>query len=402
LRCIITRFTLRTLKGQMMQVSKIIQVTSVLMLLVISHPALAIWFEATGQAIIHDGEKEAARQQATQEAIKQALLFSGASVRSIQSLTNGLLKDDRFEIRASGEVNNIELINEIYHDDYVTVSIRADIFPQEALCSASDYKKNIVTTWYNINKRQQAAVGNLYDFGKVLAERIQKESQNHAMFSFISRVEPYYLNPLDKEKKTTAFSLARKTDAQYVLFGEIVEFGVETTKTSGLAFWKGDQSKRNLELSFSMYDGNTGERVFQNTQNMTTLWGFDPHMPIDSNSRQLWDSTFGLETEKVIQSLVQSIDESVSCLPTYGQVLNVSGESLIINIGKHNGVKQGDKLTLFQVNQFYDAQNFSHRQYQLHPEEVVVRQVYAETSVVASVTGAPLANIQPNDFVARR
>jgi hypothetical protein len=385
-----------------MQVSRIIQITSVLILLVSSSPAIAIWFEATGQAIIHNGEKEAARQQATQEAIKQALLFSGASVKSIQSLANGLLEDDRFEIRASGEVNNIELIDEIYHDDYVTVSIRADIFPQEALCTASDYKKDIVTTWYSINKRQQAAVGNLYDFGKVIAEKLQQEAQKHAKYSFINPIEPYYLNPADKEKKATAFNLARKTDAQYVLFGEIEEFAVETSKASGLAFWKSDQSKRNLTLSFSMYDGNSGEMVFQDTQNMSAIWNFDPYTPIDSNSRQLWDSSFGSATEKIIQSVVQSIDESVSCLPAFGRVINISGESLIVNIGKHNGVKQGDKLTLFQVNQFFDAQNFPHRQFQLHPEEVVVRQVFAETAVVASVTGAPLANIQPNDFVARR
>jgi hypothetical protein len=385
-----------------MQVSRIIQITSVLMLLVSSSPAMAIWFEATGQAIIHNGEKEAARQQATQEAIKQALLFSGASVKSIQSLANGLLEDDRFEIRASGEVNNIELIDEIYHDDYVTVSIRADIFPQEALCTASDYKKNIVTTWYNINKRQQAAVGNLYDFGKVIAEKLQQEAQNHAKYSFINRVEPYYLSPSDKEKKATAFELAKKSNAQYVLYGEILEFAVETSKASGLAFWKSDLSKRNLTLAFSMYDGNSGEMVFQNTQNMSAIWDFDPFQPIDSNSRKLWNSTFGSATEKAIQSVVRLIDESVSCLPAFGRVINVTGESLSINIGKHNGVKQGDKLTLFQVNQFFDAQNFPHRQFQLHPEEVIVRQVFAETAVVASVTGAPLANIQPNDFVARR
>lgn len=385
-----------------MQVGRTILITAIVMLLFSSRPALAIWFEATGQAVIHNGEKQAARQQATQEAIKQALLFSGASVKSIQSLADGLLEDDRFEIRASGEVNNIELIDEIYHDDYVTVSIRADIFPQEALCSASDYKKNIVTTWYNINKRQQAAVGNLYDFGKVLAEKLQEEVQNHAQYSFIQRIEPYYLSPPDKEKKSTAFDLAQKTDAQYVLFGEIMEFGVETTKSSGLAFWKGDQSMRNLELAFSMFDGNTGEMVFQNTQSISALWDFDPYKPINSNSRQLWDSTFGSATENVIRSVVQSIDESVSCLPAYGRVLKVSGESLNINIGKQNGLKQGDKLTLFQVNQFFDAQNVPHKQYQLHPEQVMVRQVFAETAVVTSVTGAPLANIQPNDFVARR
>tara|TARA_R110000751_G_scaffold212278_2_gene315746 strand:- start:54642 stop:55760 length:1119 start_codon:yes stop_codon:yes gene_type:complete len=372
------------------------------MLLVTCFPAKAIWFEATGQAAIHNGEKEAARQQATQEAIKQALLFSGASVKSIQSLVNGLLEDDRFEIRASGEVNNIELIDEIYHDDYVTVSIRADIFPQETMCSASDYKKNIVTTWYDINKRQQAAVGNLYDFGKVLAEKIQLEAQNHARHSFIHRVEPYFLTPLDKEKKSMAFTLAQKTDAQFVLFGEIIEFGLETTQSSGLAFWNNDQNRRNLTLSLSMFDGNSGEMVFQDTQNISAPWDFDIHKPINSNSQQLWDSTFGSATKKIIQTVVQSIDESVSCLPAFGRVIKVSGESLSINIGKHNGVKQGDKLTLFQMNQFFDPQNLPHRQFQLHPEAVIVKQVFAETALVESITGAPLANIQPNDFVARR
>jgi hypothetical protein len=151
-----------------------------------------------------------------------------------------------------------------------------------------------------------------------------------------------------------------------------------------------------------MYDGNSGEMVFKEKQNMSAIWNFDPYKPIDSNSRRLWDSAFGSATKKVIQSIVQSIDESVSCLPAFGRVINITGESLIINIGKHNGVKQGDKLTLFQVNQFFDAQNVPHRQFQLHPEEVLVRQVFAETAIVVSATGAPLANIQPNDFVARR
>ena len=135
---------------------------------------------------------------------------------------------------------------------------------------------------------------------------------------------------------------------------------------------------------------------------MSALWDFDPHKSINSNSVQLWKSPFGLASEKLIQAAVQTIDESVSCLPAFGRVLNVAGESLNINIGKHNGVKQGDILTLFQVNQFFDDKNFPHRQFQLHPEQVVVRQVFAETALVVSVTGAPLANIQPNDFVARR
>jgi len=115
-----------------------------------SSQSVAIWYEASGQAVIRNGNKELARQRATQEAIQQALLFSGASVRSVQSMAQGLLKDDRFEVRAAGEVSNVELINEVFADDVVTVTIRADIFPQDSQCDASDYKKTVITAWFPI------------------------------------------------------------------------------------------------------------------------------------------------------------------------------------------------------------------------------------------------------------
>lgn len=65
-----------------------------------SFQARAIWFEASGQAVVHNGDKRHARKMATQEAIKQALMFAGARVNSVQHLADGLLQDDRLEIRS--------------------------------------------------------------------------------------------------------------------------------------------------------------------------------------------------------------------------------------------------------------------------------------------------------------
>ncbi|MGS2720379.1 flagellar assembly protein T N-terminal domain-containing protein [Paraglaciecola aestuariivivens] len=367
-----------------------------------SQLSLAVWFEATGQAVVQRGEKDAARQLATQEAIKQALLFAGASVSSVQSLANGLLQDDRFEIRSAGEVNAIELIDEMYHDDVITVSIRADIFPQEAQCMASDYKKFITTTYYPLYNRQHAAAGNLYDFGKVLAEKIQSESQQYANYAHIHRIEPFYLQTLDSERHGIVVELAKQSNAQYVLFGEIENFAVEPLPPSALAFWQDPQMQRNLTLSLALYNGQTGEQVFKDKQSITAPWDFDLHTDLDSSSRQLWTSTFGQATQEMIQTLVQSIDESVSCLPAYGRVLTVNNDELTINIGSQSGVKVNDQLILFQLNQFFDDKNQSHRQFHLHPEKVVVKRVYTDSAVVSSVSGLPLANIQPNDFVARR
>ncbi|MEP0357013.1 flagellar assembly protein FlgT [Paraglaciecola sp.] len=373
-----------------------------LVLLVTSLPTQAIWFEASGQAVIHDGQKQAARQLATQEAIKQALLFSGASVKNVQTMANGLLADDTLEITAAGDVNHIELTNEVYHKDYVTVSIRADIFPVEASCAASDYKKSIVTTWYDFQKRQQAAAGNLYDFGKAFATRLQLASRENSKFSYIKQVEPYYLKSVLSEQKSFAYELSRKTNSQFVLFGEINEFSVERAPSQNWVPWADDLITRNLAVTLTMYDGYSGEMVYQKIENMSALWDFNLHQSIDSDSHKLWSSKFGLATQELQQQSIQEIDDVISCQPAYGRVIKTGDESLIINIGLQNGVKKGDKLTLFKMNQYHSPQGEPRRQFHLHPEKVIVAEVFSETAIIKSPTGALLVNIQANDFAARQ
>jgi curli biogenesis system outer membrane secretion channel CsgG len=376
--------------------------TACLILLLSCFPAHSIWFEASGQAIVSNGNKDVARQRATQEAIKQALLFAGASVDSVQRMANGLLQDDRLEIRASGEVNSIELIDEIYQDGFITVSVRADIFPQDVKCQASDYRKKIVTTWYPLKYRQQAAVGGMYDFGRVIANKLQREFNQTTQYSQIKRVEPYYHYPELSTEREQALSLARKVNAQFVLFGEITEFAVEQQKSSGLAFWNNSNPSRNFSLNLGLYDGTTGDIVFQQEHSISAEWDFDLHQQVVPNSQALWRSPYGQSVNSLLQEVALQIDQSVSCLTAYGQVLLVSNGQLTVNIGSEDGVREGDHLTLFQLSQFYDSQGQIHQQFNLHPAKVTVSRVFAQTAIVISASEMPLANIQTNDFVARR
>ena len=66
------------------------------------------------------------------------------------------------------------------------------------------------------------------------------------------------------------------------------------------------------------------------------------------------------------------------------------------------GVKEGDELTLFQLNQFHDPVGQLHYQYQIHPTLVRVTQTFPGSAIVVANDGSLLANIQPNDFVARK
>ena len=211
--------------------------TLLLTTLTLGQTVSAAWFSATGQAAILNGDKTAAKQQATEEAIKQALLFAGASVRSVQQMTNGLLLDDHLEIRSSGEVNTLELIDEVYSDGYVTVSIRADIFSQETQCSAADYTKRLATTYFPIRYGSQAADGQIHKLGAAAALKLQEIFSQISTTLTLSEVEPYTLNWHNTDQQIQASKLAQKTDVQYVLAVTIDDISVERNQANAFKFW---------------------------------------------------------------------------------------------------------------------------------------------------------------------
>lgn len=66
------------------------------------------------------------------------------------------------EVSAAGEVKDLQLVYEKWHEDYVTVRIRADIFPEPAQCAAAQFKKTLVTTYFPLAHRQQAQDGQIH------------------------------------------------------------------------------------------------------------------------------------------------------------------------------------------------------------------------------------------------
>jgi hypothetical protein len=370
--------------------------------LTMGQTASAAWFSATGQAAILHGDKTAAKQQATEEAIKQALLFAGASVRSVQQMTNGLLMDDHLEIRSSGEVNALELIDEVYSDGYVTVSIRADIFSQESQCSAADYTKRLATTYFPIRYGSQAADGQIHKLGAAAALKMQETFAQISTSLTLSEVEPYTLNWHTTDQQIQATKLAQKTDVQYILAVTIDDISVERNQENAFKFWKGEDAIRNFAYTLTLLNGASGEELMNKQYRISENWEFDMTRKLDVNSDQFWRSGYGRAVLKLMQRSAEDLEEFAVCEPTMGRILAVSNNQLQINLGTNQKVKAGDTLTLFSVKQIRDSFGQEYRQFVLHPTSLVVTQVFAETATVTSRDRSLLANIQPNDYVARQ
>lgn len=370
--------------------------------LLLSWQTSAAWYEARGQALIQGGDKIAAKAKATEEAIRQAMIFAGASVQSVQMLTNGLLQEDRLQISASGEVNNLELIDEKWHSDYVTVTIRADIFPQTASCSAADFQKTLVTTWFPIEHRTQAQDGQIHDLSEQAPRHLQQLFKARSELTSLAQIVPYTVRWNRANVLAQAPDLARQSRSQYILAATITDLSMLRPAHSSLAFWKDDDALRQFSLDVSLVDGMNGAVLMQKNYATEAVWEFDQFSQIDVSSYRFWQSEYGKAVNRLFTGVVEDIDDMLTCQPATGRVLAVRGDVLQVSIGRSHGIQPGDELTVYKTSQVRDPQGMTFLQYNLYPVKVRVTSASVDSATVEAVDGGILANIQPNDFVARR
>ncbi len=372
------------------------------LLLLIQGQCHAAWYEATGQALIHDGDKGSAKQRATEEALKQALMFAGASINSVQQMTNGLLNNDQITVRSSGDVDSIELINEVWHSEYVTVRLRADIFPQTSQCESSPYTKTLSTVYFSNNQVSHLTDGALSEFPQALTHKLEREFSEHSDSLNLNYIAPYSAQWRASQIESDVVALSKMSNTQFVIVGEIQDMSVARDAPSAITFWKDEKATRYLSVNMRVYDGINGGQVFNQNYQTKAPWHFDRFAQLDSHSMRFWESPFGESVSAMLRTAIDEIDEALSCVPQTSRVIQRTSDSLSIALGRDQGVMPGDIFFAYQIKEVSDNYQSPHIQYTLYPGEFKVTQAYANSATLMPVDDTILANIQVSDFVVKR
>ena len=368
----------------------------------------AQWYEAQGHASTDKDSVEIARTKAMENALKKALLVAGASVSSVQQVVNGLLTQDQISIRASGSVNSIELIDEYHSDNMISVTVRADIFSQEKKCFALDYKKSILITKSHLTQREQANIGKIYKLDAAVMNKLNKKLEKQSSYSkgkllLKSATEFSRLNASFNEEKIRqlAISIADTTDSQYVLFSEINDISFEQQRTNAWKIWNQGTYPRNFDLTLYLYNGLSGEQIWQGNYHNVMVWDFNKRKSIDVNASAFWQSDYGNMISSLLDTMVNDIDENLMCEPSEGKIVQVKGNQITINLGQHHGVKVGDEFSLLHSRNFTSDQGKSYSGYDVSPYKVKVTQLTKQTANAITLNNNLLGNIQINDLAVR-
>lgn len=370
--------------------------------------ANAQWYETQGHAYVANDNQQIARSKAIENALKKALLVAGASVSSVQKVVNGLLTQDEINIRASGSINSLELVEETYTDDIVSVTIRADIFPQQKQCFSSDYRKSLLITKSHIKMREQANIGGIYQLDSSIMKRLSRNINRDGLYLntkllLNNNAEfPHYNNTLQAEKiKTITMSLADMTDSQFILFSEIEDISFANSENNSWSFWQENEYDRYFKLGVYIYNGTNGELVFDKSYSRSAPWTFTKRAQVDVNSNAFWSSTYGQIINQTLSDLIIDIDDNMMCQPTRGAIVKVSGNEININLGGRHGVKKGDEFSLLHLKNFTTDSGKLYSGYNLSPFKVKVIDVSRDSARAITVNNEVLDGIQQDDIAVR-
>jgi hypothetical protein len=366
------------------------------------------WYETQGHARTNDTSVEIARTKAIENALKKALLVSGASVSSVQQVVNGLLTKDQINIRASGSVNSIELVDEVHSNNLITVTIRADIFAQDKKCFAVNFKKSLLITRSHLAHREQANIGEIYLIDKAIMRELGTQLNQQSVFTKTSTIlnnktDFSRLNDSLQSYKIAQLtqSLSESTDSQYIMFSEITNISFDEQATNKWLFWQQGIYPRNFAINFYLYNGLNGELVWQENYQNTAPWTFTKRIKVDVYGNAFWQSDYGVMVNNIIDKVIKDIDENIMCEPSRGKIIQVQGNQITINLGRDHGLKMGDEFSLLHLTHFTNNSGKSYAGFNVSPYKVKVTKLTRQTATATTPDGSLFGNIQIDDLAVR-
>jgi curli biogenesis system outer membrane secretion channel CsgG len=222
--------------------------------------------------------------------------------------------------------------------------------------------------------------GSDQDVGKGISDLLVQKLVQDGKYSVIERnaldkilAEQNFSNS-DRADATTAAKIGKVLGIDAIIIGSITQFGRDDQHTNvggggyglgkfGLGGVGTSKAKAVVGISARMVNTSTGEILAavtgtgESTRSSTSLlgagggWSGGGGGGLDMGSSNFANTILGEAVHKAVDDTGAQLNGAVDKVPTIklevnGLVADVSGNTLIVNVGKKAGVKVGDKLTV--------------------------------------------------------
>ena len=262
---------------------------------------------------------------------------------------------------------------------FVGLACAQDAAPAPAPASAPKKRVAVMSFDYGTVHSNVAAIfGTDQDIGKGITDLLVQKLVQDGKYSVIERsaldkiLSEQNFSNSDRADASSAAKIGKILGVDAIIIGSITQFGRDDKHTNvgggGYSGWTHgiggvgvSKSKAVVGVSARLINVNTGEILIavtgmgESERGDTKLLGGGGSGwsggggGLDMGSSNFANTILGEATRKAVDDTGSQLDASADKIPTVklefaGLVADVSGNTLIVNVGKKSGVKVGDKL----------------------------------------------------------
>lgn len=372
--------------------------------------------EVEGQAPI-TGAVNHARQQALEDAMRQASLRAEAHVVSTQLMNKGAMQQDQVSLKSQAKVKDVEVLWEDAKAGIYSVAIRADVKPvQMCQSQGNNLRKAVAVTGFGLVSPNQTSLGQLHnieqDLARVFINSLNNSGQMHALdASHIGLyAEPAYAPSSQNQQRhlTTSMTLAQNLGAQYIVSGivrgldtlsSVADKAVADDSWLSLVGLADEPAERQFVIDVFVHDGFSGALIFSNSYATQGKWNLDRMANVRFASPAFWQSHYGGEVKNLLAGAIDDVSMSLRCQPFMAKIIKTEGKRLHIEALAGAGIRPGDKFSIYRSGTFYNLDLEPRIELTNTDMKATVKQVQPQFIVADLKMSAQQLSIQRDDIV---
>lgn len=366
----------------------------------------ADWYETRGWAPIINGNVDAARERAIENALRQSLDLAGGSVHSVEDVVDGVITGQRMQWRSNGAIEHAELVRERTNKQRHEVTLRTLVRANVGACEGTHYKPTVVLTPFEVAQAEHLNHGQIHGIAEASSFRFSRLLGQHSQTLRVAQllkgqqgVSRYLDSNRNIQLAEFTRRIAREYNSQYILSGVFHDLSATPVEGVNLTFWRHPTYNRQFELSLYLLDGYSGELLTTASISGQAPWSYAYNEPVDVTSESFWQGDFGKQLETRMRDLVYGIDEQLQCKGLKGLVVRTESDNVYINLGERHLLTLGTKAQLLHRGGFLDELGQYREQWVVNPVELEVTQLYGHSSVLRASNGEALVGIQERDLI---
>ena len=292
--------------------------------------------EATGRAILIEGDINTSRKRALEDALYIAALSGGANIDGFSAIKSNTLINDQSIIKATNRVIDFKILSESQDKDFLNIKISAVVGNELANRNCKKRPLNITL------------LKGVYDAHSNVPSKLARYTPS--WYNKIYKIIPKIPNVNSINNRNRSLDNLKKTNVNSSFSYNALTRGLPNIEAGDyslvpalyLSAVSGNDSFFSnylIKLELRIYKGPEFKLLSKKTYDIPIKYQFDSKFQFIKNISTLDINTIDREVDRHLLKNITSFLIELNCQPLEG-ILAVNDGKLIVNLGKKQGLRQ--------------------------------------------------------------